>query len=1378
MPDPQTLSSQQHALAASLDVARARRYLPPGLWERWQAGDPSGILDHLRAVLHTTISYLPRWVVRRCWANPTGPAVAATFTPATLMFADISGFTAMSERLTELGLRGAEIITNIVNDYFATMLEIIYRYGGDLFKFGGDALLVCFNGADAAARACHAAMAMQQAMARFDVIEVEQDTFSLRMKIGLGTGSLLLASLGTPDRLEFAVMGPALGRMARAESMARAEQVLMDQATQTAAAAAIQAAPCDSGFFRLEATAVSLPPASLWTPPDLDDVNHLLDRLDVLTSYISPRILERIISAPGQQLSEGEHRPATVLFANFYGIDEIIAALGADRAAEIVALLNQHFTTMQAIIRQYGGIVNKVDTYAVGYRIMAVFGAPFAHEDDPLRAVHAALDMQKAMSAFADLSTSAGRFALKQRIGINTGYVFAGSVGSALRQEYSVMGDNVNLAARLMGIADEGQVIISQATAHHVTGMFKWQARPPVHVKGKAEPVVNYCVLAPVEQRGVRPGVRSVLVGRQAELRTIQRLIEAACQGRGALLDLSGSRGIGKSRLLEEASAYAHLRDMLVLRGAALSYGHGIPYLPWLDIFNTLFGLQDVPPDQRAESLVQTLEAAGLGMWAPIVGSVLGVKIAETPLTASLDARLRQQRFFDLVRQMLRRRAARTPLLLILDDVQWADDVSLDLITYVAHNLADMPLLLAVSHWPDMPAPWQESAACHIMALQELDESASLNLARWVVGKGDLAPLVRRLVLDRAQGNPLYVEEITRTLRDSGAIYLEQETLLWQLTSTTGLEQVPTSLAGLIIGRLDRLPSTDRRLLQVASVIGVTFQPDVLTRVYPYEDLPDDLHTCLDRLVAQGLINYVPPDRYTFRQTLTQEVAYGSLSFARRSDLHLRVGRDIERHYSGDLAEQYSLLARHFDQGGDLHKAFTYLVKAGDKARAEYANAAALDDYGRALEIATELDLEEQALDLLEATGDIHLLTSRYDQAIAHFERAAAHPVCSPRRRGDLLRKMAKAYELQGNYQQALAYLKRGRQVLSESEADLRSIEMASVCDLSGWVHMRLGEMERAVAECEQGLEILERLEPTEAVLRNKADVYNTLGAIYGGQGKYRLAAQAYQHSMELREKANDFPGMASCYNNLAMTSWAQGNLSDARAFLERSLEVSRKIGNDYAVAFGHNNLGVVAYTIGDVEGALRHYHTALSLRQRIPDYYGVAQTSHNIGEVYLSLGQHDQARQYLTQAAEIFERIQSEAELPEVYSLLAELELVRDDVTAALDYAGRAQRIAQATDSLELQGIAERVLARCRVRAGQLDQAIQAFEESVRLLEASGHQIELARTHYEYGLLLGQEGKASAREHLEKATRLFTEAGAEKEAAQADAALQGLEVM
>ncbi len=1292
------------------------RYLPGHQRPGTDAGQ-----RHLEAVLDAVLTYLPRYVAQTRLADPGGPAVSGSFVTATLLFVDISGFTAMSERLTALGREGAEIITGIVNDYFATMLDIMARYEGDLYKFGGDALLLAFYGQDGAARGCRAALEMQQAMRRFGLVETPRGTFPLRMTAALAAGPLLLASLGEPGRLEFAVVGPTVEQVARAEDLANPGEVIVDEAALQAAGPGAEATLRAPGFYHLTALpAAPALPAGASVPDQPQNPETLLARLDAVSAYLPPEVLNRVVASSGQIMIEGEHRLVTVLFANFYGIDPAVEALGPGRADELTALLNRHFTAMAQVVGRYGGIVNKVDTYAVGYRIMALFGAPVAHEDDPVRAVRAALEMQEAMGAFAELPTTAGTLTLRQRIGINTGYVFAGNLGSPRRQEYSVMGDEVNLASRLMGLAGEGQVLVSQSTASRLGGQLALAPQPPALVKGKEQPVRFYQVRLAAGPAGepVRDD-RGHFVGRQAELGQVQALVDTALEGQGGILDLAGEAGLGKSRLVAEASAYAASRGMRTLTGEAVSYEHNLPYRPWLAVLRALLGLHaELGPQRRREQLLASLAALGLDGWAPIVGSVLGVELPETPLTLSLDPRLRQQRFFDVVLQIVQKQAAARPLLLVLDNLEWADSLSLDMVTYIARNVDVSPLLLVLVHRAeglDAP-PWNSLETVHRLCLAEMDQEPSLALARSILGRDDtgtgaeIAPALAGFIVERAQGNPLFVEEIVRSLYESGGIHRQgagEGQHVWDLAPGTAHAEVPTTLTGLFMSRLDRLGTTSRRLLQVAAVIGSTFRPTLLARVYPYDDLGGRLEEQMTVLAERDLLLFSPPDAFAFRHSLSQEVAYQSLSFARRRELHVRAGLDLEAQHAGDRAEHYDTLARHFERGQVYDRAFVYLVQAGHKAQAEFANAAALDNYRRALDIAGEQgpavpDLEFQVLDTLEAVGDIYLLIGRYGEAVERLERAIGRPVGSARRRADLQRKVAKAHELQGDFDRALDYLDRARRLLLDDEADRHSAEMARVHSLSGWVHMRRGETEAAAEDCRQGLAILAGLPPSRELQRDEAELYNTLGGVYVDlQGDSVQASEMYQRSTDLRRQADDLPGLARAYNNLARAAWGQGKMAEVSRWLEESLEISRQIGNYYVQASVLNNLGIVAYNRDQPEQALTYYDQALTLRRRIGDQFGLAQTKSNVGESLLALERWTETRDVLEEAARTFIALDSESELIEVYHLHALADLGGGDLEAALDYVTRTEELAGRYDRPEWRERAAALQADILARRG-----------------------------------------------------------------------------
>ncbi|RME47338.1 MAG: hypothetical protein D6796_07800, partial [Caldilineae bacterium] len=1032
---------------------RLKPYLPASLAARLTDpidADTALVLSiHLTSLRSVLSTYLPRYLVQLVMQNPSPGRVSGGFRHGTVMFADVSGFTAMSEKLSALGKEGAEEITGIVNDYFATMLDVSAGFGGDLLKFGGDALLLFFEGEDSPRRALATGQAMQEAMSRFARVKTSQGVFPLRMSIGMGSGPIFIANLGSAENMEYVVMGRALANMAKAEDRAVAGQVMVDRATRDAARSFARFAPAGDDFWLLEAL-TDTPPPSAGEPPLpvspasllnadtetlLQDCLFQVQVIDGMRPFIPDELLARLIINPQQPTVEGSHRPVTVMFANFYGIDEIIETLGPAHEAAITEILNTHFVTMSRILTRYEGVVNKLDTYAIGHRIMALFGALQAHEDDPQRAVRAALEMNEAMTevnrrtceilaALPDVQADFGSAPLKQRIGLNSGFVFAGNVGSVARHEYSVMGDEVNLTARLMGVAKEGEVLVSHSTARHVEGEFELLEKEAVKVKGKSQPVRNFVVTG-VRQRPQRWAnlTSSPIIGREEELQIGREAVERAKSGDGVVLVISGVSGIGKTRLAEEIAWFGEQGGMELLAGACLSYGKTMTYHPWADILRAYFGLHladDAPT--RTEAVRRGMEAIGEVVWTPVIGEVLGLEIPDNDLTRTLDPKLRRQRVLDLTVKLLQERARRRPLMVVVEDAHWADPASMDLIHYVARNIAGHAILLILPHRPDDGLPdWTVYPHAISLPLGDLPDEACLEIVRGLLGPVTLPSALQQLILSKGGGNPFFIEEVVRALVDAGALQ-QDEAGNWRVAEEVAQVELPDTIHGIIISRIDRLLQTDRRILQVASVVGRVFAYRILDGVYAAENLEVAIRERLNYLSSLGLteVAAVELELFRFKHLTTREVVYESLSYEQRRTLHREIARFIERTFADALGEQANLLAYHYFEGHDWPKALAYNLQTARRAQHEFANDTAVTAYRRVLDITERIAAEQPDFDTYperllahESLGEVLTLLGRYDEALAHFAAArdmvAAEPPSLDQQRhlADLCRKTA-----------------------------------------------------------------------------------------------------------------------------------------------------------------------------------------------------------------------------------------------------------------------------------------------------------------------------------------------------------------------------------
>lgn len=1389
MPDQLTAGELKHL----------QRYMPPGWREQVETPlTPDDVVDcvsHLQALLSTVGTYLPRVILTDDQELQIG---RGAFRHGTALFADVSGFTPLTERFSrEIGREGAEEITLIVNRILEAMNGIAVRYGGDLLKFAGDAALSFYQGEEHAARACRAAWEMQQAMGeQFARVETSLGEFPLRMSIGLGSGDVFLVSLGTPDNAEYAVMGPALAAMGRAEHLAQAGQIFVDRTTRELAGESIAVIPVEEkGIFELQEaephpSAIERPNLRL-APPDGSPhaaLRWLLARLDALIPYLAPGLLEKLIPSPREIVVESDHRWVTTLFTDLRGVDELIEALGPEHEELLTEIVNRHFLAVRNVVERYEGVLHKVGAGPSGPHLLITFGAPKSHADDPERAVRAALEMQQALAEVnreteeligdvLDLQ----RPILRQAIGITTGFVFAGSVGATRRWEYTVMGDMVNLAARLMAAAADGEILVADATVRYLGQRFDLHPRQPMRVKGKREPIPYSQVAGLAQLPPLLVAAEGQVVGRQAELDTAQDLLDEATQGAGGVLAVFGEAGMGKSLLTQEIAKQAQKREMRVIAGACLSYGGDIPYLPWADVLRALLGVSAVERSAQLQQLTRGLAAAGLSGWESLVAEPLNLEAEETELTASLDPRLRQQRLFDIVLELIHHHAERQPLLLVIEDVHWADPTSLELLDYVARNVASCPAALLILHRPReyLAGRWRKLAHAAEIGLQELTEVAVRALVAGVLGVEQAPGRLVELALRKAQGNPFFTEEVVRALID--AEVLKRDNGHWELVADPDQAGVPDTIHGVIQSRIDRLEETDRRVIQVASVIGRVFSLPVLGGVYPHDDLDGTLPRRLNRLGTVGLTLLEQPEpepRYMFKHALTQDVAYESLSYARRRELHRRVGTFVEAREEEALGERTGFLAHHFFQGRAWPRALTYSLAAGGKAQREYANEVAIAHLGRALQAAAELDepREAERLEAHETLGEVLTIVGQYDEALEHLEKArvlveARSPSSErERRQADLFGKTAGAYEAKGEYKAAFSWLEEGLN-LPRVEGQ---IEEAQLYMMGARVFHRQGDNDQATIWCRRGLMIAQQVGNVEGREVLAWSNY-LLGGLLGRFGDLDTAVQHCQQSFALYEELDNLWGQAQAQTNLAITYYDQDAWGLAAEHYQAAMEIVGQIGYAEGQARVATNLGEIYLKQGNLDAAREQYQAALDIVERLGMLYGVALLHNNLGAAYIRGEEWNEAASHLEQSLTLFRQISSEEFLAELFRHRAEVSLGQKRLDEALVHAERSLDYAQAHNMRLEEGATWRVLGCVHRERGELEQAEKPLARALEIAQETHKRHEVALTHLELAHLRVQQGKEKeGRELAQQAAQVFAELGARLDLEEAERLLAG----
>src|SRR3989454_2849200 len=649
-------------------------------------------------------------------------------------------------------------------------------------------------------------------------------------------------------------------------------------------------------------------------------------------SYTPKHLAEKILTS--KAALKGERKQVTVLFADLKGSMELLADRDPEEARKI---LDPVLERMMEAVHRYEGTVNQV----MGDGIMALFGAPLAHEDHAVRACYAALRMQESVKKYADEVRRSHAAVVKIRVGLNSGEVVVRAIGSDLRMDYTAVGQMTHLAARMEQLADPGAIVITPETLALAEGYVEVKPLGPVPVKGLTDPVEVYEVtgVGPARTRlqaGARRGLTR-FVGRDAEIEHLRRVLDQAAAGHGQVVAIVGEAGVGKSRLVYEFAHSHRVRNWLILEAASVSYGKATSYLPVIDLLKGYFkiGDRDDHREMRDKVLgrVLGLDRALEPLLPPLL-ALLDVPV-DDPAWQNLDPPQRRQRTLDAVKRLLLRESQVQPLLVVFEDLHWIDGETQALLDNLVESLGSACLLLLVNYRPEYEHRWGSKTAYSQLRLDTLPAASATELLAALLGPDPgLGPLTRMLV---KRGNPFFLEETVRTLVETGALAGERGA--YRLTRPVEALQVPTTVQTILAARIDRLPAEEKQLLQAASVIGKHVPYALLAAIA--EQPEEALRRGLAHLQEAEFLyetQLFPDLEYTFKHALTHEVAYGSLLQDRRRALHARIAETIEGLHHDRLAEQVDRLAHHALRGEVWDKAVTHLQAAGIRAieRAAY----------------------------------------------------------------------------------------------------------------------------------------------------------------------------------------------------------------------------------------------------------------------------------------------------------------------------------------------------------------------------------------------------------------------------------------------------------
>jgi class 3 adenylate cyclase/tetratricopeptide (TPR) repeat protein len=1061
-----------------------------------------------------------------------------------------------------------------------------------------------------------------------------------------------------------------------------------------------------------------------------------------------------------------------MLFCDVKGSTAVSEGMDPEDWTEI---MNGVFAYMIRPVYRYEGTVARL----MGDAILAFFGAPVAHEDDPQRAVLAGLEIVDGFRDYREQVSQRWDVDINLRVGINTGLVVVGAVGSDQRTEYTAMGDAINVAARMEQTAQPGTVRIAEDTYRAVAPFFEVADLGGISVKGKSELVHTYRVLrtktTPGRLRGIE-GLASPLVGRAEELGLLTQALARLEKWIGGVVCLIGEAGLGKSRLLDELHIQARQsgRELRWHETVSLSYEADQPYGLFRRLIRRLIGAN---PGDEPSVLWERLDAfLGEGSSAErederrVFEAILGLRRGKDQVP--LEGETFKGQLYRVMASLWLKWASAGPVVLVCDDLHWADPASVALLLRLLTVTEHGPLLIVCALRPDRKAHGWE-----LRGVAERDYAhryTEISLGPLTAGEGgqlvdnllrisDLPSALRARILDKSEGNPFYVEEIVRTLIDSGTVVRDESGDHWQATGAGEGIEIPDNLQALLMARFDRLDEGARRTLQLASVVGRSFYYRVLAQVAP-ADLVKELDRHLLTLQRAQLIREagrIPEVQYLFRHTLTQEAAYNTILLRQRRVFHAKVAQAIETLFADRLEEMAATLAYHYDQAREVENAREYYVVAGDGAFRLYALAEAAEHYGRAMALAARADPGTESLvHLYTRRGRAFELQYRYDEAVETYAQMAAladqrdDPALKLAHLlslGTVQAMAASPQEREAAWSMSQQALNLARQ-LGDRRAEARALWNLMLADTFGGV-----DLERARQNGEASLAIARELGWTEQMAYTLED----LSMVLARPGLHRRSEEVLDEARTLWRALNNLPMLANNLNASAIRYALMGEYDKAVQAAEEGMQVARSVDNVMSYTVITMNVALMFRERGHYAPAIQHLEEGIRWSTETGAVALAGSASLHLALLYADLGMAERGLQSLRGLEGAL------AEAPPVFRALNRFHAVRAQLYLALGDQQAAEKAIEKSacdigaalgfPHTDLYCIA--VMGRVALAAAEYERAAQIAQELITALDGAGLRAGRSEATYQLGLALAAKGE------LERAHQALANARMEAEA-------------
>ncbi len=1091
---------------------------------------------------------------------------------------------------------------------------------------------------------------------------------------------------------------------------------------------------CNDCGHKLDATCPKCHASNRITSKFCDECGFEFQRPENLPSIrnreaysYTPRFLaEKILST--RSAVEGERKLVTVMFADVASYTAIAEVLDPEEVHEII---DGCFKILMDEIHRYEGTINQF----TGDGIMAIFGAPIAHEDHAQRSCYAALSIQKALGDYTEMLKREYDIEFKMRIGLNSGPVVVGAIGNDLRMDYTAVGDTTNLAARMEMEARPGSIFVSKNTYLIAKDYFEFLPLGEMRVKGKKTPQEAYELFRIGEEktrlRALSARGLTKFVGRKSSMAALKDPFERMLTGSGQVVGITGEAGAGKSRLLLELVNQLPESEFIYLEGRSLRYGESILYMPILEILKSYFDIKDEDREdiinRKITDKIKTLDENLAGCIAPI--QELLTQNSEDESYIALNPRQKREKIFESLRDLFIKKSQSKPLVLVFEDLHWIDKTSENFLDYLIGAIAKCRIMLIILYRPEYTHPWDSKSYYTKIGLTQLRSTSRTQMVTALFEKAQVSEQVKQLIIDRSSGNPLFMEEFTYSLLESGSIQKKDRQFV--LTTKSSEIQLPETIQGIIAARLDRLENRLKYTIQVASVIGREFSYRILQAI---SGMREEIKSCLNALQGLELIyekTLLPDLEYIFKHALTQEVAYNSLLQKRRKEIHREIARAMEALFENRLEAFVEIIAYHYSKSGDAAKAYRYLKLSGEKATKKFSNWEAFQFYKAAC----------------------NLLDKMKDRPETKYEKL------------EILQLMAIPMLLLGYPDDSMQFLKMGQR-LSEELGDKKNLSLF-LGSIGSYHAVRGGDPLLGIQYSETSIQEAEKVESIDVM----APVASRLCAFYiiaGEPYKTSLLALTTIELIARQKRQNDFFGLGNnVYTALNLyyghsLGWL-GEFEKGEPYCKKGLNFGKKNDSLAGLALAEFLYGYFYMHRGDGENVVRHFRQCIKHCEEgeAVIFLGLAWTGLGMGHFFIN------DRETALECVKKGMKIQKDAELPYYLSFhhfaLGLVQMTSGNFNQSEESFKNALTLSHNHSERWIEGTSRVYLGAMMAHndESKIEKAEESIREGIRILEDRKIKPWSSIGCYNLGMFYNDRGQlGQARVHLSRAKAMFKQMG------------------